>query len=449
MDFSRFQLSIPYVTLCSDDGVIHKYCIKLVYGKLEWEICRRFSEFQTLNDTLLTTGQFQAIPKPPPKNFLRPHNVVVIEERRIMLENWLKHLSNRPDVRTSSFFLDFIEFESNTNTVVEPLGPVLLGCCDDGKFHLSDFVYCSPNRSIIASYAESANMSRIGKVWSLIELEELGGLSIFEMCRSASCSKTSPTTTPTLPLLSYNKKETVQFEKNVFMTAPFRFNRLYYSRSNNRLFITLHNGVVHVYKLPSTFRYTNADVNSTTLHGFFKETELVLHTESIVSINGDNNIPGRFVTAGYDDAIRIVNCKTLETLSGGSLSKRLDYNEKITLAIIENVPCEFYNQSRLFIGTTKGNVLICSLHVNPPEYRVTIPCGNTIGALELAGSNILIAHKHILSIYRIGIFGEEHNFSLIVQLNPHLLSGKKVLIYGKNNDNNIKMILCFVGDFLS
>lgn len=440
MDCTRLRVSIPKVSIATNDGVVHKYCIKLVYGKLGWEVHHRFSEFHSLNDTLHSMCQFQALPPPPSKSLLRPHDSAVLEERRIMLQNWIRLLCARPDVRTSSPFLEFIEFERYTNVTVHPLAPVLCGVCEDGKFQLSDCVWREATRSVIASYEETASMARVGKVWSLVETEELGSLSIwgirvpdgvlpdaslYGLHSSVGAGRPvfGASNAAAVPLDDFRE---IQFDKTVHMAAPHRFRCIYFFPVQNRLFVGLDTGVVEVYNVPfSPSEYT--DEVPTVLHGFMKETELPLHTESLLSLRGNEVGPGRFITTGFDKAVRVVNCTTLETISGGNLAKRLEYREHLATAVLEGgTDEESFLKSRMFIGTSKGNVFVYSSQTNPPEYRTTISCKEPIGALELAGANLLIAHKYTLSIYRVGRPGDETKAFLTAQFRPDLHSGRTI-----------------------
>lgn len=437
MDCSRLRLSVPKVSMSAQEGVIHKYCINVIYGKLEWDIHHRFSEFHSLNDTLQGMCNIQALPPPPRKSVIRPHDASTLEERRIMLQNWIRLLCARPDVRTSSPFLEFIEFERHTNVSVQPLAPFLCGACDDAKFQLSDFIWCQDTRSIVASYEETAGMARVGKVWSLVEAEELGSLSVWNINEQDVGSLSSalydeqrllnpyrPSLALNDPLPSSRDFKELELDRTVHMSAPYRFHCIFFYPPQNRLFAGLDTGVVQVYNMPFSTGDYSCDA-PTALHGFTKETDLPLHTEAILSLSGDDSGCGRFITTSFDKAIRVVNCSSLETISGGNLAKRMGFREQLVAAVLERaIDEETYFKSRMFIGTSAGNVFVYASQVNPPEYRTTISCKEPVGALELAGSNLLVAHKYTLSIYRVGRPGEETKAQLTAQLRPDLPTGR-------------------------
>lgn len=421
MDCSRLKLSIPSLRV-SDDGATHTYGIAVVYGKLRWDVFHRFSEYHAVYDKLLEYS-LEAVPQPPPKSIGRPNNSAVLEERRLMLETWLKALCRRPDIRSSSPFVDFIEFELHTSCSVPPLLPHLQAVVQDPKFQLSDFQWVPSSRSVFASYEDSASMARLGKVWSLVESDEMGSLSVWSFPHASdyNWSRETNETSSTEPY----------FDKLIHTSTYQRCRALFFHEATGRIFVGLESGVVEVYRFPSRTQHNRKNTEDATVTetfcGLEKEEQLNLHSESIMSIRGNNAGPGRILTVGFDKAVRVVNCTTLETLSGGKLTKRLSSGHHLTTGVLENASNEEeFLKSRMFIGSSNGSVFIFSSMVNPPEWLHTIEGegSNPITALELAGSSLLVAQKYTLSIYRVGKAVEDCKVVRIAKYEPELKFGE-------------------------
>lgn len=422
MDCLRLKLSIPALRV-SDDGATHTYGIAVVYGKLRWDVFHRFSEYLSLYERLLEYP-LEGVPSPPPKSIGRPQNSLVLEERRVMLETWLKALCQRPDIRSSSPFVDFIEFEIHTSCRVPPLSAQLLAVCQDAKFNLSDFQWVPSTRSIFASFEEAASMARLGKVWSLVETDDLGSLSVWVLSRASDGNwKTE---------LSEEGNE-AQFDQLLHTNTPHRCRALYFHEATGRIFVGLENGFVEVYRFPHRTARTDhvqLDDNGNgegTFFGLEKEEQLNLHSESIMSIRGDSAGPGRILTVGFDKAVRVVNCSTLETLCGGKLTKRIASGHHLTVGVLENTSTEEeFLKSRMFIGSSDGSVFIFSSMVNPPEWLHTIEGKgpHPITSLELAGSSLLVAQKYTLTIYRVGKSFETCKVTQMAKYEPDLKMGE-------------------------
>lgn len=417
MDASRLRLSVPSLRI-SDDGTTHCYGIAVVYGKLRWDIFHRFSEYLALYDKLLQYG-LEAIPSPPAKSIGRPNNSSVLEERRAMLEIWIKSLLIRPDICTSVPFIEFIEYELHTGCSVSSVSPFLQAICQDGKFQLSDFHWSRTTRSIFASYEEAASIARLGKVWSLVESDELGSLSIWGLKKYiTSCVGNTSSSTSSEPY----------FDQILHTNTNHRCRALYYNETTGRMFVGLETGAVEVYRYPSINHHHDPAI-SETFCGLEKEEQLNLHSESIMSIRGNDAGPGRILTVGFDKAIRVVNCTTLETLCGGKLTKRLSSGHHLTVGILEDATStEQFMKSRMFIGTSNGDVFVFASMGNPPEWLFKIE-GNSfhfpITALELAGSSLLVGQKYSLCIYRIGKSIDECKFTQIATYQPLLKAGNE------------------------
>lgn len=349
-----------------------------------------------------------------------------------MLEIWFKSIAARPDIRTAPPFIDFIEFELHTNSNVGQLAPYVEGVCRDSRFHLTDFQFVPSSRSIFASYEEGAGMARLGKAWSLVEEDELGSLNVWSLPDDqGDGADYGP------PSSCESNDGRIYFEAHLRTSTHHRCRALYYHEATGRLFVGFDTGRVDVYNQARneavSSRMNDSDAIAETIYGLQKEEELNLHSESILTLCGSDSGPGRVMSVGFDKAVRVLNCRTLELLCGGKLKKRLPSGGHLTCGVLEdaNSEQEFLN-SRMFVGASHGEVFIFSTTVNPPQCLDTIQCDEgdskaPVTALELAGPNLLVARKYTCSIYRVGKVLEKGPKSKITRIaiyDPQLKFGR-------------------------
>lgn len=426
MDVARLRLSIPTVRLAPDGGS-HAYDIHIVYGKLHWTVSHRFSTFLAVADALAHQG-YEALPLPPPKTLTRPQDAAVLEGRRVMLQTWLRALCVRPDTRTSRPLLDFLEFELQTSTAVPSLAPAVLGWCGEPRFLTSDCVYVGSRNAIIAAYEESAHMSRLGKVWSLIEQDELGAIDIWHI---ASFSQPSSFSTPSMPMDPSGGDEAVIVHIAHAM-SPFRVRCVYYHAPTGRIFCGLETGTIKVF----TIGQASAEDNNTSKPDglplvLCPLTDLSLHSEAVLALRGDGD---RLASVGYDGALRVVHCTSLETICGGRLHKRLTAGEHLTTVVIEPAAAGDGGAlqqrpafcGRLIVGSDKGRVFIFNGRANPPPFLACLDCDGPITALDIAGSNLLVAHKYALTIFRLSKDPLDGTAIRDAVLSPGLTSGRTI-----------------------
>lgn len=84
--------------------------ILVMLGSRKWDLWKRYSQFETL-DTDLRTKHPQ-LPKLPGKTFFRLQAKQDIAKRREELHGYLQDIVNREDLRTNTFFREFLELDS-------------------------------------------------------------------------------------------------------------------------------------------------------------------------------------------------------------------------------------------------------------------------------------------------------------------------------------------------
>ena len=91
----------PYLTFT-------KYIIYIDIKIKTWKICRRFKEFEKLNEELFK--KYSELPNLPKKTIFSLSKGIV-EERRIMLENYLNYVVNQFNLYQNPKILEFIELD--------------------------------------------------------------------------------------------------------------------------------------------------------------------------------------------------------------------------------------------------------------------------------------------------------------------------------------------------
>lgn len=81
---------------------------------------KRYSDFDTFDKSI--NSIYSNLPKLPTKTLFKISDKNQIEDRRVLLNKYLKELINRKDLRTCQSFRKFIEIESNfdASKVSEP-----------------------------------------------------------------------------------------------------------------------------------------------------------------------------------------------------------------------------------------------------------------------------------------------------------------------------------------
>jgi PX domain len=79
-------------------------------GSRKWELWKRYSQFESLDADLRT--KHPLLPKLPGKTFFRLQAKDDISKRREDLHGYLQDIVNRQDLRTNTFFREFLELDT-------------------------------------------------------------------------------------------------------------------------------------------------------------------------------------------------------------------------------------------------------------------------------------------------------------------------------------------------
>eukprot|EP00923_Selenidium_pygospionis_P059817 GHVN01105325.1.p1 GENE.GHVN01105325.1~~GHVN01105325.1.p1 ORF type:complete len:533 (-),score=131.90 GHVN01105325.1:37-1446(-) len=236
-----------------EDGATFAYNIYVQWWGKTWQVTKRFREFDHLHSQLLDGG-YRALPPRPTKSgwfASKPTDPAAIDARKDELNGYLKALlTRRPDVATSTELLSFLSFPSTNpycwrwSVPVQP-GP-LLTCeaapsvdpktCEvdmlgggviapDGemktlmremrdntyfnarpkdqliveecKLGVSGMWVSTTQQVMVATLEDSTSFSRLGRLWTVIEPDELGAMVVwFKLLRVTHTAHSNQTSAP-------------------------------------------------------------------------------------------------------------------------------------------------------------------------------------------------------------------------------------------------------------
>jgi WD40 repeat protein len=291
-----------------------------------------------------------------------------VHRRAIELTTLLEKLSQRPDIRNSSPFSKFIDL--NDPSDVAP-GHELVRCRVQLETRFGVTGLSTYSDALVVVHADTTSLSRLGKVWSIVESDELGSVSIWTIARG----RADPTSTdPSLP---------IPLGVRVFSQILSQKPNSFCLTSTVQIVIGLSTGHVQLFDI----REPGKPVMDVPVHGVSPVVALAPHgSHSIVSV-------------GLDDAIRITDLQTKQVVGGGKLTKRLESGETFT--------CLQIASSRAFIGTSKGRVFIYDLELTSLTFvhRLTLNSA-PIRAISVNSDRLLVTHDCSFSIFELssGLF---------------------------------------------
>mmetsp|Transcript_22558 Transcript_22558/g.64986 ORF Transcript_22558/g.64986 Transcript_22558/m.64986 type:complete len:564 (+) Transcript_22558:112-1803(+) len=333
----------------TQDNSTYQYHIRLQYEASTWELTKRFSEFDVLLQNLAST-KYAALPRLPSKTLLgSPTDEAVIAARKEQLRIILNELLTRPDTRSSQAVRQFLALDSHMGAATRSLQPVAVRSFEDARFGVSDFCVAPRSNLIFVTQEDATHLSRLGRVWSVVEPDELGALHLW-----ASLDGTS-------------------FKRLFSHTYGIKARCLAWEERSRHLFVGLEDGKIEIYHAPSTTEQPS------------KKASLDLHHKSPVTHLSVS--PRRLLSLGFDTAVRVIDIATQNLLCGGRLMKRLrseaDY---LTCGILDD------EQDRAFIGTSGGDIFVLDISRNPPNFLHTVQLGSKpISKMCVSKDRLLVA----------------------------------------------------------
>lgn len=339
-----------------EDHTTYRYHITCSYNGATWEVAKRFSEFDTLLQSL-SVNRYGGLPSMPSKTLLgSPTDIATVEARKEQLRILLNDLLLRPDTRTSQQLRQFLALDSHTDTPIRSLQPDALRTFEDPRFGVSGLCAAPDANLLLVTHEDSTHLSRLGRVWSVVEPDELGALHLW--------SKGSDGAWKRIHSRTYGNKVSA----------------LTWEGTTRQFFVGLEDGKIEVYGLPED---ALAPVSIATLE---------LHHKSPVTFLTAS--PNRVFSLGFDTAMRVIDIRTRELRCGGRLVKRLkNESDYLTTGYLDDA------RDRVIIGTSGGDIFFLDVGTNPPGFLHHADVGTPVASICVAQETLLVAHGDCVSVF--------------------------------------------------
>jgi len=416
MDATRLRAEICDFTPTAN-GKTFQYTIAVAFGKIKWSVNRRFSDFVALQTQLLENDHLAGILGLPSKTLIgRPQGSAELRQRQNELEVFLHGLLARPDIRTSNALLKFLDFETHTHIAVRHLSPSCVANTNPSQLSISSFQILSDG-FVAIGYEDASSLSRLGRVWQVVEPDEVGCLSLWQYSVETG------------------------FTRLTGSTKPSKVRAMHFHEASRRLFVGMDSGIVEIYDIPqlenirgksssnklsnsaspSERRQQHVESPSSVVKDLFSEplAQLKAHEGAVIAFHGGEN---ELLSTGFDGSFRVVSLRKGKILSGGRLSQRLG-EAKITSCYFDE------DELRAFIGTSAGQVLIYSTEEQPPTFLhsiVPVNATSCVMSISMTENTLLVGAGELVVAYGFPNRGEEKRMPRLGEFASPLSDGRSV-----------------------
>lgn len=390
-----------------EDHSTFQYHIQLQHGTVKWEVAKRFSEFDALLQQL-GANRYAGLPTMPSKTLLgSPTDTAAIESRKEQLRIILHDLLFRPDTRTSQQLRQFLALDSHADVAIRSIQPDAMRTFEDPRFGVSGLRAAPAANLLLVTHEDSTHLSRLGRVWSVVEPDELGALHIWTNSGDGS------------------------WKRAFSRTFGIKVRSICWEESTRQFFVGLEDGKIEVY-------VSGEDPSQPKVAAVLE----LHHKSPVTHLSASSR---RLLSLGFDTAMRVVDVRTREMLCGGRLLKRLrsemDY---LTSGFLD---CE---QDRVFIGTSGGDLFILDISRNPPGFVHTVDLGaEPISMMCAMRESFLIAHGSAISMYslegktmerrmtRLGALQSKHLYAGEANILSLTTAPSRGLVFGGYSDGSV------------
>mmetsp|Transcript_108083 Transcript_108083/g.187531 ORF Transcript_108083/g.187531 Transcript_108083/m.187531 type:complete len:539 (-) Transcript_108083:77-1693(-) len=340
-----------------EDHSTYRYHIVLQHGSTKWEVAKRFSEFDALLQAL-SQNRYAGLPKLPSKTLLgSPTDTEAIEGRKEQLRIIINDLLFRPDTRSSQQVRQFLALDSHADAPVRSLQPDAMRTFEDPRFGVSGICAVPRANLLFVTHEDSTHLSRLGRVWSVVEPDELGALHLWAHGSEAAWKR------------MYSR------------TYGIKVRSLCWEDTTRQCFVGLEDGKIEVYAVPAETLQPSV-IATLELHHKSPVTHLTASSRRLLSI-------------GFDCAMRVIDVRTREPICGGRLAKRLKSElDYLTTGYLDD------EQERAFIGTSGGDLFIYDVSKNPPNFLHSIELtSKPVAAICRSLETFLVAHGDCVSVF--------------------------------------------------
>eukprot|EP00931_Biecheleriopsis_adriatica_P052216 TRINITY_DN30355_c0_g1_i1.p1 TRINITY_DN30355_c0_g1~~TRINITY_DN30355_c0_g1_i1.p1 ORF type:complete len:560 (+),score=112.40 TRINITY_DN30355_c0_g1_i1:98-1777(+) len=367
------------------DHSTYQYCIQLKLGAASWEVAKRFSEFDSLLQSL-GNSRYGGLPKLPAKTLLgSPMDQAAIDARKEQLRIIMQDLLLRPDTRTSQQVRDFLDIRSHAVEDIRPLQPTPVRTFEDPRFGVSGICVAPEANLVLVTHEDSTHLSRLGRVWSVVEPDELGALHLWA-------------------------RDEPSWKRAFSHTYGIKVRSLAWEGTTRQFFVGLEDGKIEVYALKPEGGKPEA------------KGVLELHHKSPVTHLSVSS--RRLLSVGFDTAMRVVDVRSRDLLCGGRLLKRLrsemDY---LTSCYLDD------ERDRAFIGTSGGDLFVLDISQNPPNFLQMVDMtSKPVTSIAVTQEHLLVAHCDCVSVMSPLTKGQEQRISKLHSHRAKHLHGSEVSI---------------------
>jgi WD40 repeat protein len=302
----------------------------------------------------------------------------------------LETLASRPDTRQCRLFRAFIDFDKQTESP-ETLRELVRGrCVVDPRFGVIGLSIIGD--VLVVVHTDTTSLARLGKVWTIIEPDELGTLSLWRIARGSGITQS--------PTPSEFEDDVLKLGDKVFTGALCETAHcIKLSIESTTLAIGLANGCVQVYDIQSPMK-----------------PEWVIKAHGSSPVIAVDILNDTVVSVGLDNALRLSSTKTGKMISGGQLSKRLVSGEIFTCMNIH------VKSERVFIGSNKGRIFVYSINSGSPQFELTMQMNSyPVSSISSSEDQLFVGFDCSVSVYEIGTISDSKPLFTL-----HTLNGQKV-----------------------
>lgn len=348
-----------------DDHSTYQYHISLQYGQTSWVVLKRFSEFDSLLQAL-ANGRYGGLPRMPSKTLMgAPTDQAAIDGRKVQLIIILQDLLLRPDTRTSQQLRQFLALDSHVSDPIRSLQPDALRTFEDPRFGVSGLCVSPQANLLMVTHEDSTHLSRLGRVWSVVEPDELGALHMWGQGSDSAW-------------------------KRVFShTYGIKARSLAWEDSTRQVFVGLEDGRIEVFA-----------VSQESLQPSTRATLELHHRTPVTHLSVSSR---RLLSVGLDSAMRVIDIRNRDLLCGGRLMKRLrGESDYLSCTCLDD------ENDRAIIGTSGGDVFILDISRNPPNFLHTLETSTKpVAAIVVTNQRVLVAHGDCVSVFGLQAKGQE------------------------------------------
>lgn len=372
VDWSQFRVGVTgYDVAC--DGSTFEYRVDLGYGdNLEWCLWKRFSDFHTLHDHLLTKG-FCCLPEIPPKRFTRPTDKASAYTRQKGLDVYVKELMRRPDVRCDSHLLGFMEIEAHLGFLIPSLqftrdetGTILL----HNHFAVSDFHFLPELNLIVVAQRDVTPLRKLGRAWSLIEAEHQGRIGVFHLCFDTIAESHHDLAVS----LSFDEVLRFGLLQPVY-ACTLKTQPLSSTEAALQVLTGTEDGMLGIHTVGAVTRTASGFIPQI-YEAADHERNIELHIKA--PLQQMLLTSTRLCTIGGDNGLKVLT-PSIDSVAGGRIVKPLVHSNETLTCMSKPIRSD----SAILVGTTSGQLLAYNIADHPPQLMATIDLVMILRELEL------------------------------------------------------------------